>query len=126
MRIDQADHEIGFLISKIEGNRLDLQPNFQRGEIWSEPKKRRLIDSILRRWYVPPIHIVVNDDLDREEILDGQQRLRAIHEFYQDRFSVDGNAEPLDDEIQRLDGLFYSQLPSSVKSRFNRFLISSI
>jgi hypothetical protein len=29
---------------------LDLQPDFQRGSVWSRPKQRLLIDSILRSW----------------------------------------------------------------------------
>lgn len=126
MRLDQSSPEISALIDKIQSGELDLQPDFQRGNIWPDHKKRRLIDTILREWYVPAIHIVVNDVLDKEEVLDGQQRLRAILEFMTDEFPVEGGLPPTDDKIVRLDGLRYSELPKEVRSKFRRFTIQTV
>jgi hypothetical protein len=53
MRIDQSSMEISGLVHKIEQKEIDLQPDFQRGQVWSVQKKQRLIDTILREWYVP-------------------------------------------------------------------------
>lgn len=126
MRLDQSSIDISTLIDKILRGEVDLQPDFQRGQVWPEAKKRRLIDTILRNWYVPAIHIVVNDEIDREEILDGQQRLRSVIDFIEDRFTVDGSIEPHDEFISSLNGLRYSQLPISAQSRFKRFTINTI
>ncbi|MFD2648246.1 DUF262 domain-containing protein [Devosia albogilva] len=126
MRVDQSSTDILSLVEKIRDGRLDIQPDFQRGQVWPEPKKVRLIDSILREWYVPAIHIVVNDDLDSEEVLDGQQRLQAVLSFMADEFAIDGRIEPTDDRISALHGMKYSQLPDRVRARFNRFPISII
>ena len=57
---------------------MDLQPDFQRGEIWTHQK--RLIDSILMGWRIPPIHVVKSSEII-DEVLDGQQRLAAIRDF---------------------------------------------
>lgn len=118
--------DISTLIDKIDRGEIDLQPNFQRGQVWPDSKKRRLIDTILRQWYVPAIHLVVHDQLDKEEVLDGQQRLRAIIAFMNDEFAVDGTIEPTDATITNLDGVRYSDLPSEIKSRFKRFTIRTI
>ena len=121
MRVDQSSTDIISLVDKIRTGRLDIQPHFQRGQVWTESKKVRLIDSILREWYIPAIHIVVNDDLDKEEVLDGQQRIRAILSFMDDHFSIDGALEPPDGRILDLDGMRYSDLPARVRARFNNF-----
>src|SRR5437868_1275306 len=110
MRLDQSSMDISTFVEKIRSEEIDLQPDFQRGQVWPEPKKKRLIDTILRGWYVPAIHLVVNDDLDREEVLDGQQRLQAILEFVDDKLRVDGSIEPFDDDINALNNLTYSRL----------------
>lgn len=126
MRLDQSSMDVATLADKIRRNEIDLQPDFQRGQVWSEAKQKRLIDTILRGWYVPAVHIVVNDDLDKEEVLDGQQRLRAILDFMDDRFAIDGNLEPEDEIIKLLHGMKYSDLPDQVRSRFRRFPITTV
>ena len=91
MRLIPSDPDVETVVGRIADNSLNLQPEFQRGAVWSRQKQRLLIDSILRNWYVPPLHVVRTED-DRQEVLDGQQRLTAIYEFTQGFYpdSVDG------------------------------------
>ncbi|TIU45967.1 MAG: DUF262 domain-containing protein [Mesorhizobium sp.] len=126
MRLDQASVELSDLVTKIRSGRLDIQPDFQRGQVWNDAKKKRLIDTILRDWYVPAIHIVVNDELLSDEILDGQQRVRSILEFCSDEFTVDGSLDPYDETISGLGGLFYSQMPPRIRSKFDRYPLNTI
>jgi hypothetical protein len=58
MRLIPSDPDIATIVARITDGSLDLQPDFQRGAVWSKAKQRLLIDSILRSWYVPPIHVV--------------------------------------------------------------------
>ena len=74
MKCQTTDLEIETLVNRIKNGDMDLQPDFQRGEIWTIQKKKKLIDSILRGWKVPPIHVVPNE-YSVDEVLDGQQRL---------------------------------------------------
>ncbi|MCZ6086305.1 DUF262 domain-containing protein [Escherichia coli] len=62
-----------------------------------------MIDSILREWYIPPIHTVSVGN-GRAEVLDGQQRLTAIRDFLDNQFQIDGFIEPKDDDIVELHG----------------------
>jgi hypothetical protein len=121
MRLLPWDPDVETVISRIKAGVLDLQPEFQRGEVWPRSKKQRLIDSILRDWHVPPLHVVENPDKNTQEVLDGQQRLVAIRDFVEGNFAVDGGIEPLDPTIQRLDGKRYRTLPEDVRRKFDRF-----
>jgi Protein of unknown function DUF262 len=122
MKMLPSDPDIQTIFARIESGDLDLQPNFQRGEVWTTAKKKKLIDSILRDWHVPPIHVVVGGD-GKQEVLDGQQRLVAIRDFINGLFRVDGNSEPYDPAIAALDNYSYSDLPPEVKRGFEQFTI---
>ena len=126
MRLDQSSMDMSTLAHKVEKGEIDLQPDFQRGQVWPETKRKKLIDTILRGWYVPAVHLVVNDDLDVEEVLDGQQRLQSVLSFMKDEFPIDGSTEPSDASIQKLGGLRYSELPDQIRSRFRRYPITTI
>lgn len=123
MKIKATDPDLSTIYSRIKDNSLDLQPDFQRAEVWRVPKKKLLIDTILRDWQVPPVHVILNDDSMVQEVLDGQQRLSAIRDFIDNKFRVDGRIEPFDDDLFELNGLLYSQLPSKVRNRFDRYAI---
>jgi hypothetical protein len=123
MRLVPWDPDIQTVITRIESSALDLQPNFQRGEVWPKSKKQRLIDSVLREWHVPPIHVIENADTRKQEVLDGQQRLVAIRDFVRGEFAVDGSIEPLDANISVLHGFKYRSLPEEVRRQFDQFTL---
>lgn len=125
MKLDKSDLQLETIVSRINAGELDLQPNFQRGEIWDIKRRQRLVDSILREWYVPAIHIVV-DTAGDEVVLDGQQRLAAIRDFFADKVKVDGTIEPQNAYIASLDGLSYSKLPHATRRAVNRFVLPII
>lgn len=123
MRLLPSDPDVETIVSRIDSGDIDLQPEFQRGEVWGKFKKQRLIDSILRDWHVPPIHVIENSKTRKQEVLDGQQRLAAIRDFVNGHFPVNGSIEPFDPSIQALDGLNYRELPDEWRRRFNQFTI---
>lgn len=125
MKCETTSLDIETIVNRIKSKDIDLQPDFQRGEIWTVAKRKKLIDSILRGWKIPPVHFVINDDF-LEVVLDGQQRLAAIRDFYNNEFTVDGNIDPLDDDISVLDGLFYKDLPIEWQRRFKCYTVTVI
>ncbi|MFY1689452.1 DUF262 domain-containing protein [Plantactinospora sp. WMMB782] len=122
MRFQTSDPDIATIFRRIERKTIDLQPDFQRGEVWSTTKKQRLIDTILRRWHVPPIHLVAKGE-GKFDVLDGQQRLTAIRDFMQGLFTVDGFIEPVVPDFAELDGLRFAQLPTGVQDELESFAI---
>jgi len=76
---------------------LILNPEFQRGSVWSPAAKTFLIDTILRELPVPKVYLrtVVHPTTKKSirEVVDGQQRLRTILEFARDGFALSKRAE---------------------------------
>ncbi|MBQ9200623.1 MAG: DUF262 domain-containing protein [Lachnospiraceae bacterium] len=117
--------EIQTILTRIKDGDINLQPDFQRGEVWSINKKKKLIDSILRDWKIPPIHVVEGEN-GIDEVLDGQQRLNSIKCFFNNEFPVDGSIQPIDPEIQELDYLRYKDLPVEYKRKFNKYVLTIV
>lgn len=76
---------------------LILNPDFQRGSVWSPPARIMLIDTILRDLPIPKVFI--RSKIDRvskktmREVVDGQQRLRAIIDFANDKITLSKRAK---------------------------------
>lgn len=91
-------------------------PEWQRGEVWDTRKKQELIDSILRGWRLPKFYLVKGED-DEYEVVDGQQRLTAIYDFF-------ANVLPLSDESAKdFGGPFYKDLKPKYSDAFDDFEI---
>jgi hypothetical protein len=123
MIIKDTTNKIKSVYEDIKDGELDLRPNFQRGEVWTTKKKKLLIDSILREWYIPPIHTVSIGN-GKAEVLDGQQRLSAIRDFLDNQFQIDGFIEPKDDDIVELHGKKFKDLPPDIQRKIERFGIT--
>lgn len=122
MKLSPWEPDLQTIVQRIDGGDIDLQPDFQRQEIWSQVKKKRLIDSILRGWSIPPIFLVVESD-GRMVVLDGQQRLAAIRDFVHNDFTIDGSVTPLDEKIKSLDGATYKKLTAVDKRLFDQYTL---
>lgn len=74
----------GWSISKLfkllNDKKLNLNPPYQRNDIWSLPAKKRLIDSIRLGYPLPSFFIYKITD-ESFEMVDGQQRTRAIRGY---------------------------------------------
>jgi hypothetical protein len=123
MQLSSKDPDIQTILSWIRDQRIDLEPDFQRGEVWNVSKKQLLIDTILRNWQMPPIFIIIDDHSLMKNVLDGHQRLTAIYQFSQNEFSIDGYLHPLRQDIKEFDGLFFRNLPERERRKFLDFSI---
>ncbi|MEH0197556.1 DUF262 domain-containing protein [Caulobacter sp. CCNWLY153] len=69
---------------------LDLSPSFQRRSVWTRAAKSYLIDTIVRGRPMPKI--LITQELTNQKtirtVVDGQQRLRAILEFFEGSFAI--------------------------------------
>ncbi len=122
MKCESTDLEIETIVNRIKNEDMDLQPDFQRGEIWTLQKKQKLIDSILRGWKIPPIHVIHNNQ-SIDEVLDGQQRLAAIRDFYDNIICIDGKILPENSELIQLNGMHYRDLPKKWQRQFRQYSI---
>lgn len=122
MKLSPWEPDLKTVVGRIDDGDIDLQPEFQRQEIWPVAKKRRLIDTIIRGWSIPPIFLVVVAE-GRMDVLDGQQRLAAIRDFIHNDFAVDGSITPLDDSVSALNGMFYKMLPAGIRRTLDQYTL---
>ena len=85
-------------------------PEYQRGLVWEQEQKELLIDSMMINLPIGNIFLNDRDYLDYE-IVDGQQRLMAIWDYVNDRFTW--------------KGLKYSELPEEFQRRIEMFVVST-
>lgn len=75
-----------------EADTLSLSPKFQRRPVWSTSAKSFLIDTLLKGLPIPPIYLRIAQNKDRtrtiREVIDGQQRLRAVLDYYRDVYAL--------------------------------------
>ncbi|MCP6717996.1 MAG: DUF262 domain-containing protein [Patescibacteria group bacterium] len=95
---------------------LILAPEFQRRKVWSIKARSYLVDTILNGFPVPSIHIRQKIDLRTKktirEVVDGQQRIRAILDYINDEFSL------LKVHSKAYGGLKFSGLSNRLKKKF--------
>ena len=96
-------------------NRYEI-PDWQREKVWDEPKKQLLIDSILRGWRLPKFYFLKTSE-DEYEVVDGQQRLQAIYEFFLNELPLSGRS------ASEFKAHHYRDLPSRLSDAFDDFEI---
>jgi len=103
-------------------------PDYQRDSSqWNIKKKSLLIESIVNGLAIPPIMICPSiDNVDRKEIVDGQQRLCAIEEFVSGRFALasEEDVDYSENVSARIAGKFFAQLPDDIRSRIEDYELS--
>jgi len=98
---------------------LEISPKFQRRSVWNRAARSYLIDTLLLGFPVPPIYIRVRQSDDGtksvREIVDGQQRLRAVLEY------IDG-AYTLANSIKSpYAGKNFDNLPEEAKNKIQYY-----
>ena len=93
-------------------------PEWQRQEVWSHSKKQNLIDSILRGWKLPKFYFLkLLDEPEEYEVVDGQQRLSAIFEFFDNELFLSETS------AKEFGGSEYKTLPDKVTDAFDDYEI---
>lgn len=85
--IDRAQLSIFELHRRCKRGDIILQPYYQRKDVWTRPKKSKLIESILRNIPIPSIYFAETKD-GKWEVVDGQQRLTSFFDFIDNKYSL--------------------------------------
>lgn len=85
-RVDYQSLVIQDIINLEKQGELDLNPWYQRRSVWNDSQKSYLINTLFERKPIPTLYIRHTIDLEKEksmkEVVDGQQRIRAILSYY--------------------------------------------
>lgn len=99
---------------------MNLRPFYQRRPRWDRARQSKLIESFIMNIPVPPL-FVYEADLAKYEVMDGQQRITAVLDFYKNLFELEGL-----EQWPELNGRVYDKLPSEIRKGLDRRSISYI
>lgn len=114
VKTQSVEYDLETLVKKIHRNVIKLNPDYQRKHRWSDDYSSRLIESLILNIPIPIIYISqdvdvdteVDDDISRYSVIDGQQRLTAIYNFFKNEYSLKGL-----NVLSELNDSYYTDLP---------------
>jgi len=114
-------------LSTVRGirERVNTNPDFQRPAVWSTSQKQLLVDTILRDYDVPKLYWrKTGSKPDTYDVVDGQQRLRAVWDFFDGKFKLPKDADEID--YEKIAGCLYQDLPDDLRIRFDSYALDVV
>lgn len=91
-RVDYQSLIIQDLLNDYRDEKLNLNPWYQRRSVWTPSQKSYLINTLFERKPIPALYVRHTIDLEKQkslkEVVDGQQRSRAIIDYCAGKFSA--------------------------------------
>ena len=108
-----------------ERNEIRVNSEYQRSnKVWPAAARSFLIETILLGYPIPKLFLhQITDVRSRrayKEIVDGQQRSKAIKDFFDDQLRLSGKAE-----VEEIAGRTYSELDDDYKGKFLNYSLST-
>src|SRR2546422_396068 len=103
MKTDPDDLKVRDIIQLKSQQMLVVNPEYQRGVVWTLSQKKKLVDSVLRGYPIPLIYLhLIRQEAgklvsQRYEVIDGQQRINALSDFHDGAFRL---FDPVKDEAE--------------------------
>lgn len=117
LQIQKADFTVNSIIDKINRNKVNLRPSYQREYVWTVKTASKLVESLMLNIPIPTMffHEVNHGGL---EVVDGKQRLTSIWSFIQGKFP-DGTKFKLKglDVFSEHNDKTFDQLPPEIQER---------
>jgi len=98
------------------------RPPYQRKVVWNRKKKQALMDSLFRRYYIPKLvirEVRLDENTTVFEIVDGQQRITTVQDFFANKYKLPNSLEDLSDGLA---GKFYKDLDTDVRKFIDKSL----
>ena len=119
--VQRNDFLLPNLIDMLRTHRtLEISPYYQRRARWDTRRKSKLIESFLVNIPVPPVFLYENE-FARYEVMDGQQRVSAILEYFENQFALQGL-----EILNSLAGKRFHQLPREIRAGLERRSLPAI
>lgn len=119
-KFDTRTYNVSDFLEWHAKGQLELSPKFQRKSVWTEKAKSYLIDTLVRGKPIPKILMTQTllDGKNVRTVIDGQQRMRAVLDFYEGKFAISRAHN------QEFAGKRYDDLSDDTKSDFLRYELS--
>lgn len=95
---------IADIYEKIDANRLQLSPDFQRKFVWTQEHQEQFLDTILNGYPFPEIYVCQGETDTKklrtsQKVIDGQQRLTTIKNYIENDFKKELKLIPTFDSL---------------------------
>ncbi|MBG9611824.1 DUF262 domain-containing protein [Bacillus cereus] len=114
VNMDRSQFSVFELVNRFQRGDIELQPAYQRGYVWNLEKDTKLVESILMNYPIPPLYFAERDR-GQWEVIDGQQRLRAIINFVQGEYKLSNTSIP------ELEGMFFQDMELSLQRKMQEY-----
>jgi hypothetical protein len=84
---EKSDPPVSALHDRYHAGDMILDPHFQRREVWDNARASRLVESVMLEVPLPVVYVAEGQD-GKEEVIDGQQRLKALFRFLENEYSL--------------------------------------
>ncbi|WP_405119911.1 DUF262 domain-containing protein [Pseudomonas leptonychotis] len=120
VKTQTIEYDLETLVKKIKKGIIKLNPDYQRNHRWPDAFSSRLIESLILNIPIPMIYISqdvdVDDEVDDEgarySVIDGQQRLTAIYNFFEGKYALKDL-----EVLSELNSSYHSDLPPFLTRR---------
>ncbi|MEZ8616020.1 DUF262 domain-containing protein [Vibrio splendidus] len=111
IRIAKEQYSIFEFTRHINKGRVDISPDFQRFNAWTVLQRSELIESILMGIPIPMLYLFENE-LGQKQVIDGKQRLTAMCEFVDNKFSLTGLKM-----LSQFNNFYFQNLPPILQAK---------
>jgi hypothetical protein len=100
VRYSQDELSVAALVEQFQHGALLVNPEYQRGAVWTVRQQGKFLDSMFRGYPVPAVflraieHQGLRGTHSTFELIDGQQRLRALSDFLMDKLRIPSLSGP--------------------------------
>jgi hypothetical protein len=120
-----SDYTVVDYLGRMSRKELTINRDYQRtDQVWPDAARSFLIESMLLGYPIPKLSIREMTDLVTQatahEIVDGQQRSKAIEAFYANKFAISKKSE-----LQEARGCYYKDLDPDLQRKFTGFRLTA-
>jgi hypothetical protein len=127
VKTQSIEYDLETLVKKIDKGIIRLDPAYQRRHRWNLETSSRLIESLILNIPIPTIYLSIDVDVDieseesRYSVIDGQQRLTAIYDFFNNKYQLQGLKT-----LESLNDFKYQDLPPFLTRRLEERMIKCL
>jgi hypothetical protein len=115
-----VDYSTDQLMLMIRERQINISPLYQRRNRWDQKQKSRLVESLLLNIPIPPLFLY-ESEYGSYEVMDGRQRIEALHEFLLGPLRLKGL-----EYWTEIEGLTYEELPKVFQMGIRRRTVGAI
>lgn len=123
MNVNISQYSLYDILAMLERKEMVINRDYQRsGGIWPDSARSYFIDTILEEYPFPKIYLyqTINEKTSRpiKEIIDGQQRITTIQDFFNNKFAIGVTSA-------KYAGMKYEDLDEEQQRRFQSYQIEA-